>query len=117
MRDSGAVGCCGWHVCLRLADQTSASEHHHGIDLLAPVAAFQDWQTTLRSSDTANVHLEPYYISAYEVIGNPGYRVLYDAASQLGMPDCAKLFTDTESRLPVTAHFSPDIYRQLTLIW
>ena len=29
VRDGGAAGFCGWHVCLRLADQASASEYHN----------------------------------------------------------------------------------------
>ena len=81
------------------------------------LAAYHRLMGVLKNSGTASEHLSNYYRGAYEVIGDSGLRTLYDAASQAGVPDCAKLLTDTESRLPTTSFHSADVYRQLILIW
>jgi hypothetical protein len=101
-------GCTNPYQTLRVEVNASSS---------AILAAYHHRLGMLQNSGTANEHLMQYYQGAMGVIGDPGIRALYDSASQAGVPDCAKFFTDTESRLPVTAYHSPLMYRQLTSIW
>ena len=64
----------------------------------------------LKDSADLSGYLKRQYTAAYEVIGDTLLRKEYDDANAAGVPDCANLFTASESLLSVTSFRSVEVY-------
>ena len=80
-------------------------------------AAYHCRLAVLKDSDDLSGYLKRQYAAAYGVIGEPLLRKEYDDAGTAGVPDCANLFTASESLLSVTSFRSLEVYGQLTRAW
>ena len=81
------------------------------------LTAYQRLMLTTRDPGVANEHLAPHYQSAYDIIGDPALRVMYDALSLTGQTDCSQIFTSSESKLLVRSSQCSETSHQLKSIW
>ena len=102
------VDCTNLYQILKVSAGGSSSDIH---------SAYHYRLAVLKDSDDLSGYLKRQYAAAYGVIGEPSLRKEYDAACNAGVPDCANLFTASESSLSVISYRNLAVYFPLTRAW